>query len=174
MLPAMVANMMPVIGRYMRFLDVFDKPIDGSRTLRGKPLFGRNKTYRGFIVGISGALVVGVGQYALAQSSEAVRSIEMVDNLTISTYMVLALLLSIGALVGDATESMIKRQLEIKPGGTWFPYDQLDYVFGALIVAAPLAQLEGIEVMMAIFVGFFLHPVTTLIGYRLGIREKPI
>ncbi|PIW37162.1 MAG: hypothetical protein COW24_01735, partial [Candidatus Kerfeldbacteria bacterium CG15_BIG_FIL_POST_REV_8_21_14_020_45_12] len=48
MLPAGVANMSPVL--IQNHLMAIAKPVDGGRTLGGKPLFGDHKTWRGLFV----------------------------------------------------------------------------------------------------------------------------
>ena len=54
-LPAAIANMFPVIFKWVPLLDY---PVDLGRSFRGKRIFGNNKTYRGFLVGVSGAIAV--------------------------------------------------------------------------------------------------------------------
>jgi hypothetical protein len=108
-LPAMWSNMAPVWAKKVRFLDSFDVPIDGNRKLFGKPIFGRNKTYRGFVAGAAFALGVGLIQWSLSELFPVFDRLELIE-LNLGGYVALSLLLGIGALVGDAVESFMKRQ----------------------------------------------------------------
>jgi CDP-diglyceride synthetase len=36
-------------------------------------------------------------------------------------------------MTGDAVKSFFKRRLGITPGKSWFPFDQLDFVLGAIL-----------------------------------------
>ena len=63
MLPAYFANMAPVIGRGI--FPRFNIPIDFNKKIKGKPIFGRNKTFRGFIFGILFAVIIAYIQYLL-------------------------------------------------------------------------------------------------------------
>jgi CDP-2,3-bis-(O-geranylgeranyl)-sn-glycerol synthase len=171
--PAMVSNMMPVWAKQVRFLDIFDIPIDGGRTLFGKPIFGRNKTVRGFIAGVSTAILVGVLQYILSENFAFINNWEMTP-LELNDYLLLSALTGFGALLGDAMESLLKRQIGIAPGNAWFPFDQLDYLFGALLLSTPVIMLNFSEYLAVLAVGFALHPTATFIGYKLGLKDKPI
>lgn len=175
LLPAMVANMMPIWAKYIHWLDYFDTPIDRGKLVRGKPLFGRNKTYRGLLSGLVIAVVVGLAQGLLAHSFTWFRALEFNANpMNLSSYVLLAVLLGLGALLGDIFESMIKRQLNVAPGAQFFPFDQLDYVFGALILAWPLLELDTLQVSVCIAVGFMVHPIATFIGYKIGVKDTPL
>ena len=52
--PGGIANMAPVLGK--KLFPSLAMPIDGGKLWKGKPLFGKNKTWRGLLLGI----IVGV------------------------------------------------------------------------------------------------------------------
>jgi len=56
MLPAYFANMAPVI--FNRTLNFLDYPVDFGVKVKGHHLFGRTKTFRGFMVGILAAILI--------------------------------------------------------------------------------------------------------------------
>ena len=62
-LPAFVANMAPVVATRLNILPALAVPIDSGVLLRGKPLLGKNKMWRGVIVAVGSAIVVAVAQY---------------------------------------------------------------------------------------------------------------
>jgi len=49
MLPAYFANMAPVL---VQKINLFAYPVDFNQKMNNKPIFGKNKTFRGFIFGI--------------------------------------------------------------------------------------------------------------------------
>jgi CDP-2,3-bis-(O-geranylgeranyl)-sn-glycerol synthase len=172
--PAMVSNMMPVVASKYEWLRALDRPIDHKRTFNGRRIFGNHKTYRGYVVGVSFAILTALLQYALADRYAFFRDLELLDAMTKSTYIVLGFMLGFGELTGDAIKSFFKRQFDIKPGQSWFPYDQLDYIVGALIFALPFGHLLIVEYAAVFAVGFGLHLITTAIGYVTGFRDAPI
>ena len=165
--------MAPVWAKRMPFLNWLDRPLDANKKLFGKPILGRNKTYRGFVAGAIFATVIGAAQWALSEAVPALNRLEFFD-LDFAGYLELSLLLGFGALVGDAVESFLKRQLEIPAGESWVPLDQIDYVIGALLFSIPLGALTIGEYAAVAFVGVLFHPVGTVVGWKLGLKDKPI
>jgi CDP-2,3-bis-(O-geranylgeranyl)-sn-glycerol synthase len=96
---------------------------------------------------------------------------------------VLGFLLAFGALAGDAIKSFAKRRVGHMSGGkatgipsgkSWFPFDQIDYIVGALLLSWPVLQ-PSLALVAAIVVMYFgLHLVATYLGYRLGLKSDPI
>ena len=172
-LPAMWSNMAPVWAKKVRILDWLDVPIDANKKLFGKPIMGRNKTYRGFVAGAAFATFIGMLQWLLSETFPVFDRLEFFE-LGFADYLALSLLLGFGALVGDAVESFFKRLFEIPPGEAWVPLDQIDYVIGALIFSIPIGALTNGEYAAAAFVGVALHPVATFVGWKLGLKDKPI
>ena len=98
-IPAFVANMAPVFAAKYSFLPDLDKPIDGGRTWRGNRLSGDHKTWRGFVVGVTLAFVVGL----------ILTPITPFDFFASGLFGFLG---GFGALFGDAVESLFKRQIQ--------------------------------------------------------------
>ena len=55
LLPAGFANMAPVL---FKWIPLMNYPVDYNKKFRDKPVFGKNKTYRGFLFGILIAILV--------------------------------------------------------------------------------------------------------------------
>lgn len=164
---------MPVWAKRIPLLDRLDKPIDGNKQLFAKPILGRNKTYRGLVAGVASALVVGAAQWLLSEQWSAVNRLEFIE-LDFSSYIILSLLLGFGAILGDALESFAKRQVGVTPGKAWVPFDQIDYVIGAFLISAVYIQLDTSQYLAAFFVGSIIHPISTVIGWKLGLKDQPI
>ena len=71
-----------------------------------------------------------------AQYSWADWLVQDLDYVGLPT-LIVGPLFAIGALGGDALKSFFKRQVGIRPGGTWFPFDQIDYIIGGAIASQP-------------------------------------
>ncbi len=128
-LPAYVANSIPVNVSKIKFLKKYGKPIDGGRKWLGVRILGDGKTWRGLITGIIAGILIGIIQVIIQPSVKSY--LPYLPRMTIP----LAVMLSIGALVGDMVASFIKRRTGFKTGDPAPLLDQLDFVFGAFFFA---------------------------------------
>ncbi|MCA9331321.1 CDP-archaeol synthase [Candidatus Saccharibacteria bacterium] len=163
-LPAGIANAAPLFACRLPILKDWNTPIDLGKTWRGKPIFGANKTWRGLLFGTFVAALVGLLQYRVITSS-----VESTFFIVISTAA-----LGFGALAGDAVESFFKRQIGVKPGDKWFPFDQIDYIIGGLLAVSPFVSLQIDDVLRVLVIYFGLHLITSYIGYLIGFKKTPI
>lgn len=173
-LPAGIANVSPVFTSRIGFLRFLYKPLDFGKKINGKRVFGDNKTWSGLLFGIFvGFVVIALQKYGFS-NSEWIRSISGSVNYSQSIIWYLGPLLGFGAIFGDAIESFFKRQLEIRPGKTWFPFDQLDYILGGLLFSLPIIRLGMKDYFVIVVVWLLIHLVFTYLGYLIGLREDPI
>lgn len=141
------------------------RPIDGGRTFTdGRPLLGKGKTVRGVCVGIFSAVCVAVLQ-----------------SFVYYTFNPLAfgLLMGVGAMLGDITKSFVKRRLNIDSGRPFPPFDQLDFIMGALAlyyIVGPYVlndfyylSWEGLLVIVVLTP--LMHLSFNAIGYRLDMKN---
>ena len=167
MLPAYFANMAPVI--FNRTLNFLNYPIDFGVKIKGRPLFGQTKTFRGFIVGILSAMLIVCLQSQIDQYS-FFNKIGLVDFNEINI-LVFGFLFGLSALMGDLIESFFKRRLGKRSSESWKVWDQLDFVFASLLFVWFYAKLEFIDVLMILFLSFIFTIIANHIGYMLGIRK---
>jgi CDP-2,3-bis-(O-geranylgeranyl)-sn-glycerol synthase len=171
--PAGFANATPiVVAKWPVFKD-WTAPIDCGLTFRGKRLLGDNKTWRGLITAtIVGTILFGLQQWLAPQLGGF--SAYLTANGYTQLPHALGALLGAGALIGDGVESFFKRQHGIDSGTSWFPFDQLDYIIGACVFAAPVVLLP-LRLYVWIFLEWLLlHLVFTYIGYKLHFRQRAI
>ncbi len=165
--PAYVANMAPVLAK--GHLDWMATPMDLGRTFHGRRVLGDHKTWRGLVAGVLG----GVAAFALqrvAYDAGWLRSLALIDYAHESLW--LGVLLGAGTIAGDAAKSFVKRQIGIRPGASWFGFDQLDFLVGAYLFAAPTyapSILPTLAILPIVLVGGVL---TTAVGFRLGLKES--
>lgn len=173
-LPAAIANMMPIFAAHWKSLKKYDYPMDFNRSFRGKRIFGDHKTIRGLVVGmLFSTLVLWLQQLLVAHLHFVADLTDQVDYTQLNV-LVLGPLFGLGALLGDAIESFFKRQRGVKPGDGWFPFDQTDYIIGGAIATMPFVRLSILQYIWLIFIWLIIHVISTVIGYKLGLKDKPL
>jgi len=156
--PAYCANGTPVLAGGGTKMDF------GKNFTDGKRIFGNNKTFRGFFfgwavgfgVGLAEGFVFGFENYPL----------------------LFALLIPLGALLGDLTGAFIKRRLSIAPGGLLPVVDQIDFVVGAVVIALPLALVGWLGLSWQVVVAILIitppiHLFTNFLAYMLKLKKNP-
>lgn len=162
MLPAYVANMAPVIFKLV--------PLGGFPI--HEKWFGAHKTWRGIFAGVFAALVTVFLQREVFEFSFFKNiSILFYPHLTLSILVSLGLAFGLGALSGDLLKSFVKRRLSIPSGKPWVPFDQLDFVIGALLAVSPLFSPSLTHIVIIVIATPLLHLATNSIAYLLGLKK---
>jgi len=164
MLPAYLANMMPVFVKKINFLNY---PVDFNKKFKNKPILGTHKTFRGLFFGIIAGIIIAYIQYLL-------RNYSFFANISLLNYeywILIGFLLGFGALVGDMAKSFFKRRVNIKPGAKFIPWDQLDYSIGSLLFISIIFIPSWQIILTVLILNFLLHISANHIGYYLKIRE---
>jgi CDP-2,3-bis-(O-geranylgeranyl)-sn-glycerol synthase len=149
--PAYCANAIPVLLGG-------GPPIDlGRKFLDEKPIFGAHKTFRGFFAG----LIVG----SLVGYSESIIFSEI--------HPCMGFVLSLGALVGDLTGSFLKRRLGYSSGSSLLIVDQLNFLFGALLLSfLVFSRPELFQTLIAIAITPPIHMLTNYLAYASGLKKE--
>lgn len=169
MMPAYIANMAPVFAEKFGVLKFLARPIDGGRTFRGAQIFGEHKTWRGFVVGVASAVVIIWLQNFLYAFS-VFQEISLVNYFEINLWF-LGFLFGFGALFGDLIKSFFKRRAGVASGAPWIPFDQIDFVLGALIFVNFIFKTSWPLVVVVLLVTPILHILANRIGYFLKIKN---
>jgi CDP-2,3-bis-(O-geranylgeranyl)-sn-glycerol synthase len=165
LLPAYFSNMAPVIVR--NCCTWMAIPIDFNKRLNGKPIFGKNKTVRGFVFGILFSILIAFIQFIVFKAG-FLKGLTVIDY---NNWLLIGILFGFGALSGDAIESFIKRRINIKPGSSFIPFDQIDHVLGALLLISFEVKLSLQIWIIAIAATFFLHILINFLAYFLKMRD---
>ena len=155
LVPAYIANMVPVLLRSFPW----NTPMDFGLTLRGRRLLGDNKTWRGFIGGISIGILASIAMFSAYWPFEF-------------SALLWGVCASAGALTGDAIKSFFKRQIGIKSGKPWVPFDQIDYSVGAFALGSLIYFPGFIDATLAIVISALGHIVVNHVAYYTGIRGE--
>lgn len=159
-LPAYIANITSTLAGVLHL--PFSQPLSVE-------LFGRNKSVRGVYAGILAAMIVVYLQKMLQMEGVA-NAIRLIDYGAAHIWM-LGLLMGTGTVLGDVVKSFFKRRLEKREGTPWVPFDQLDFVLGALLFTLPFYPMEWTPIVIVITLSPLLHFAVNVIGYFLGVKN---
>jgi CDP-2,3-bis-(O-geranylgeranyl)-sn-glycerol synthase len=173
-IPAGVANMTPILAAKVPGLSRWKAPVDGGRTWRGKRVFDDHKTWRGIVTGVIAGILILKLQANLYDQYAWARSISQSLNYGQISILGLGFLLSFGALFGDMLKSLAKRQVGVPAGRGWFPFDQLDYIVGGLLLSSLYVRLSFVHFIWIIIVWFGMHLLFSYIGYLSKFKDSPI
>ena len=112
-------------------------PIDSGKSWKdGRRILGDGKTWRGLFAGAFLGMTAGFGlAVAASYLSTSEYSFLRLTNFEGFPLMIPILFsLCFGALLGDIIESFFKRRIGKDRGQDWIPFDQLDFIVGALIL----------------------------------------
>jgi CDP-diglyceride synthetase len=147
------------------------RPIDAGATLRGKPLFGANKTYRGLV-----AVALGTGAgFALEAAVGNPGELQNYHSLGITS---VGLAMGAAAMLSELPNSLLKRQFGIAPGkagggiagAVFYVLDQIDMLVGIWIVLGFVVTVTAVRVLWSVVFLFVAHQVFTVVGFSLGMR----
>ncbi len=165
MLPAYIPNPVAVVGGGGTPMDLGRHFTDGRRIL------GDGKTFRGFFAGVAAGVAIGILQILV---QEGFPSFPVPDH----TYASI-LLLSVGALLGDAVKSFFKRRAGKERGAKWPIADQYDLVVGSLLLLAIfdpswfLAEITLPRFLVILIITPILHRLVNLVGYAARLKDVP-
>ena len=146
--PLYVANAAPLLlggGR----------PLDGGRIFfDGERILGAHKTVRGFFAGILGGSLIG-----------------LVETPVDSRLLLGGVVIGLGTVLGDLLGAFLKRRARIKPGSPLPIIDQLDFVFGGLLLGQLVFPLSWLSILIVIVVTPPIHLGTNYGAYKLGIKR---
>jgi CDP-2,3-bis-(O-geranylgeranyl)-sn-glycerol synthase len=157
-LPAYIGNMAPIIFKKVPFLN---KSIN-------RRLFGPNKTWRGFILGVIFTTFIFWLQKVMYL--RGFKEYALIDYADFS--IMLGFLMGVGIMLGDAIESYYKRKQNIASGESWMPWDQLDFVFGGVLMGS-FIYVPPAEVFLVLLIASpILHVTANYIGYILKMKKN--
>jgi len=175
-LPAYFANMTPTFATYfaksLGFLAFLGRPIDFGKKIKGKPIFGSHKTWRGIILGTSVGILLTWLQKFLWRFS-FFEKISFFNYQEINIFF-LGFLISFGALFGDLICSLFKRRKNIKPGRRWIPFDQISFVFGSFLFSFPFFPIPILNWLIILVLTIPIHIFGNKIGFWLKISDQEI
>ncbi len=171
--PAGFANLAAFVAGKVGFLKKFAYPVDCYTKFRGKRVLGDHKTFRGFLAAVVVGILICSFEVWLYSNIFIIRQLLPLSYETVNPVL-LGSLLGFGALFGDALKSFFKRQANIHPGTSWFPFDQIDYIVGGVIFSLFYIRLPVMDYVVLFIIWFLMHPLTTFVGYLFKLRHNPL
>ncbi len=153
--------------------------IDAGLELRGRPLFGANKTLRGALV------MIGASVFWTVVVDFIARALGIDDSIRFIAYerlgsVALGLVLGLAYVVGELPNSLLKRQLDIAPGGAargrmravFWVIDQLDSSV-AILAALSLIRAPSLGFIATLVVlTLAVHPSVAALMVALGLKQR--
>ncbi len=169
--PVMVAAAVHIAILRLKLLESLKRPMDFGLTLRGKRLFGDNKTWRGAVV-YTAATVLAI----LPQGYFRLPDLEYFDYGQANLPLV-GFLLGLGFALGELPNSFLKRQWGIGPGQRGNPFfvilDQVDSLIGCLallcFVWVPPLQTWVVVLLLCTLLHIAFNGVFVLVGLKKSI-----
>lgn len=185
LLPALVLALPVVLGGLLHVAAIKVRlwpglaaiPLDGGLVLRGRRVFGANKTLRGAVVMVLATALSSWGCAALGLGP-------VVLPIQTASPLVWGALLGAGYIAGELPNSFLKRQLDIAPGaaapaGRWWQrplfwvIDQLDFLAGIVVVTASAGQPLPVDVAITLgVIALVLHPLIAGLMVLLGLKSR--
>lgn len=147
------ANMTPPL--VVKLLSDWDSPLDFGLKFKNIRIFGDHKTIRGLVIGTLVSQLI----YLLFS-----------PDLDASPFF--GAYLGGGVLLADAVKSFFKRRFRIPPGNSWFPWDQIDWIIGIIVVC--FQKLNLLEIFFLLTVGVILHLLVKALGYIFKLNKDLI
>ena len=169
LLPAHLVNIAASLSKKIKPLMKLEIPIDLGRQYKGRPIFGSHKTWRGLFSGIVVGMAVALLQSWLYQF-EVFKNISFINYKEINIFL-FGFLMSFGALFGDIIFAFFKRRKNVKPGVSWVPFDQINYVIGAFLFLVPYFEMQSLNSIIGLkiwLIVFILTPILHVFGNHLG------
>lgn len=152
-----VANMAPPLAA--KLWPRWNFPVDAGCTYKGKRILGDHKTIRGLVSGV----IAGQLCYLI-----------IISFFSISTDWYWGGVASVAGLSGDMVKSFFKRQIGIKSGRSWFPWDQIDWIIGTLPVIWIAVEFNLALSLTLVGAGLLLHLLVKAIGYLMKVNQTAI
>ena len=152
-------------------------PVDGGRTVRGRRVFGANKTLRGALFMTLGPTVAAAALHRWGWYRRRLpREVAEADPLLVGA------LLGFSVFAGELPNSFLKRQLDIPPGGRRRDAagiaitlaDQADFVVTSLLLLRPVWRWGARDAAESVLVVTAAHLPIGLVGYLIGARSSPL
>lgn len=149
-------------------------PVDFGKTDKnGIRWIGDGVTWRGLIAGTLIGILTGAVQGYLAQFILPEIGPYLITPIVtdIHSGILIGFLLGLGALVGDALGSFLKRRIGIGRGKPAPILDQLDFIIVALIFVSPFVNMNLQFIVIAIILTLIIHLIANTLAYLLGIKD---
>lgn len=157
---------------WLRWLAV---PIDRGARLRGQPLLGPNKTYRGVV-----AVAIGAAAGYTLQGLFPDLQPPGLRSLPLPLLALFGFLVGVASMLSELPNSLLKRQLGVAAGASgrgwlapaFYVVDQVDFLPGAWLVAWPWVAPTWPRFLWSVGFVLVVHQTISILGAALGMRSS--
>ena len=153
-------------------------PIDNGARLRGRPVFGENKTWRGIALMTGLTALTSGAQAALARRNRWTSALDVLQSARVNAWLTGALC-GLTYCLAELPNSFVKRQLGIAPGARatrasrlQYVVDQADSVAGCLLALRLLYRAAARELITAFALGITVHIGIDQLIYAIGVKSR--
>src|SRR5215467_9051895 len=156
-------------------------PVDGGARIRGKRVFGDNKTVRGFVVMVPAAAASFAAFHVLVSRLAPSVAADL-WRLDAVGYAALGAWAGLGFMLGELPNSFVKRQFDVAPGmappsrvGTAvvFIVDRVDSIIGMLVAISFVVPTPWMTWVYVLLIGPGIHLAFSALLYRMGVKARP-
>jgi CDP-2,3-bis-(O-geranylgeranyl)-sn-glycerol synthase len=157
----------------------FAVPVDGGRTVRGRRLFGDNKTWRGVVTMVP-ATGASFALLAALLSASPVR-LAGLWPLSPGPYALVGLWAGLGFMAGELPNSFLKRQLGIPPGAAargpiagplFLLIDHVDSAAGMMLALSLVVPVPWPTWIYVAAISPILHGAFSVLVFHLGGKAR--
>ena len=184
MMPVILAGISNMVVVKRNWFKKRAKPMDGGKELKdGKRIFGNNKTWLGFLTMIGCSIVTHVVWGLICRLFTDMQNMNQLylcyeNNLLYN--IIVGAIMGAAYMIFELPNSFIKRRLDIPDGKTergfkgklFFVIDQLDSMFGVILVLAVASKISLLQYINYVLLGGLTHICVNLILYKLRIRRN--
>ena len=156
-------------------------PLDGGARIRGRRVFGDNKTIRGFVVMVPAAAIAFAALHLVLTRAAPLIAADL-WQLGTAGYAALGAWAGFGFMLGELPNSFVKRQLDVAPGmapsgrvaaTATFIVDRVDSILGMLVAISMVAPTPWMTWAYVLVIGPGIHLAFSVLLYRLGVKARP-
>lgn len=150
-------------------------PLDRGLLVRGRRLFGENKTLRGVVAVALGTSLGFIAEVIIPGVAPAA-----ISSLSLGAAALFGLAFGAAAMLSELPNSFLKRQLGVGPGesgsgwlgAVFYTLDQVDLLLGCWLVALFVVRPTLKLIVLSLVFVYLAHQVINVIGYALGMRKS--
>ena len=155
------------------WLQRWQRPLDRGATLRGRRVFGANKTWRGVAVVAAGTAI----GYALMALTKLLPG-GVAPSLSIGQFALIGAVVGAAGMLSQLPGAFLKRQLDIAPGGAatgvalplFWILDHVEILLGSWLVLGPIVGFTVMRLAWSVLWMAVLQQLVAFAGARQGMR----
>ncbi len=177
-LPVVLGGLGHVVVLKTNVLSSLALPIDNGAHWRGRPVFGANKTWRGFVLMTGLTAVASGAQATLVRRARWTSALDVLESARVNVWLTGAVC-GLSYCLAELPNSFVKRQLGIAPGARGsragrlqYVVDQADSVAGCLLALRFLYRAAASELLTAFALGMTIHLGIDQLIYAIGVKSR--